>query len=484
MAETYIEDVGFANSAPIAMLKTQNSVNIIDLYSGQALSKQNITNGTMGQLSPNGRLYTAGNGTGTRIYDAETGDQMGEFPSVNVQNFFWLDNRIALYYERGNQNVSTASMLDFTTGTTTSFDGINSEIIQIFPDTVKQGEYIVVLKQSALRIAVSNEANAKIIVKQVIPLSRSGWDRRAGTTSDGKSIFRSSQELEFISIADLQISKLDLKPFQLQTVAATADPNVLIITGRASATGGSRYLLALSQKTIAPIQESTIAPGRLVYIPSIKKNAIVSESRLVLLDKIDSNAPQSVYQFVGEMTLAQSEYKLKMFEQQQNALRQMQNSGSLSQLGHPSAYSSQTFAQSKPEWADADSIKDASIQAVGIYQGKTVGGSKNRPYIQIRVRPSSKPIVLVLSSYSAVRWIVTPERGARISTVLVSGYESSDVIGAGQARILRLGSDYAYERSSPQYQKLDDKVYRFLGRRIGTFQGLYEGENFSVGGSY
>ena len=58
------------------------------------------------------------------------------------------------------------------------------------------------------------------------------------------------------------------------------------------------------------------------------------------------------------------------------------------------------------------------------------------------------------------------------------------MIGAGQARTIRLGSNYAYERGSSSYTQLDGSVYKFLGKRIGTFQGLHEGENFSVGGSY
>ena len=488
IADNHIEDVSFSIDAPIAMIKTRNGLNIVDLYSGQILSKQNNFTGQMGLPSPNGRLYSFGNNTDTKIFDSETSEQVGVFSGIGVQDFFWLDNRLAIYFERNAQNEKKAILLDFATGNTSPIDGFGTNIMQVYPDVDKPNEYIVVLNESIVRIAVSADGPAKIAVKQASSLNRTWWDRRIGITSDGKNIFHSSQDLELVSTTNMQLSKIDLKPFQASAITATANPDVILLSGRVIGSSHDKYLLSLSNKTIAPIDDQA-APmsGRVFYIPSIKKNALISENRLVLIDKIASGVPQALNQFIGEITLAQSEYKLKLFEQQQAALNQMQSTSlqrSSYTSAYPSSYQSQAYSQARPEWEDADAYRDASVQAVGVYQGKKTGDSKSKPFIQVRVRPSSKPIVLVLSSYQAVRWVLIPERGARIGVVLVSGYESSDVMGAGQARTIRLGSNYAYERSSSEYARLDEKVQKFLGQRIGTFQGLYEGENFSVGGSY
>lgn len=487
-ADGYIEAVSYAASAPVAMLKVRNGVNIIDLHSGKSISKHKDTESRMGQISPNGRLYTLGSSTQTKIIDSETGDELGEFPRVSYSEFFWLDNRSAIFFDRSNQAEQKATLLDFTTGNTSPADGITTNIVQVFPDPNKAGDFILLLSQSVLRISLSYENGPRMTIKQTVSLGRTWSDRRSGITADGKTLFRSSQDLELISLDTMQPEKLSLKPYQFTTITATADPDSLIISGQALGSADNTFLLSLSRKTISPIDETSLKLDRVQYIPFIRKNAVLSSSgSLILIDKITAGAPKTINQFVGEMVLAQSELKLRMFEQQQAALSQMQGNSS-SRSSNPSAYASlytdAAYRQVRPEWEDANSYRDAAVQAVGVYQGKKVGGSSSKPFIQVRVRPSGKPIVLVLSSYEAVRWVLIPERGARIGVVLISGYESSDVIGAGQARTIRLGSHYAYERGSASYAQLDGSVYKFLGKRIGTFQGLYEGENFSVGGSY
>lgn len=486
-ADGQIYSTSFADKAPIVMLRAQNGISIVDMNSGKTISKQNDSENRMGQISPNGRLYTLGSSTTTKIFDSETGDSLGEFPRVSSNEFFWLDDRSAIFFDRNNQSKQTATLLDFTTGNTIPVDGITSNIAQVIPDPNKAGDYILLQSQSALRVSLSYDAGPSMTIKQTVPFGRMWSDRRSGITSDGKTLFRLSTDLELISLETMQLEKISMKPFQFRAVAATADPDILIISGQATGSADNTFLLSLSRKTISPVTETSRRLDHVIYIPFVKKTAVLGNGSLTLQDKFTAGAPKTINQFVGEMLLAQSEYKLKLFEQQQ-ALSQMQGSSSL-RSSYPSAYASTSYPspidrQARPEWEDADSYRDASVQAVGVYQGKKVGGSNSKPFIQVRVRPSSKPIVLVLSSYEAVRWVLIPERGARIGVVLLSGYESSDVLGAGQARTIRLGRNYAYERGSASYAQLDGSVYKFLGKRIGTFQGLYEGEDFSVGGSY
>jgi len=485
-ADGSIFAASFADQAAVAMLKSRDGISIVDMNSGKTISKQSDGENRTGSISPNGRLYTLGSTLATKIFDSETGDELGELPGVSWSQFFWLDNRSALFIDQSNRSSQKATLLDFSTGNTTPVDGIGSNIIQVFSDPKKAGDYILLQSQSALRISLSYEGNANITIKQTLPFGRMWSDRRSGITPDGKTLFRSSMDLELISLETMQLEKLSLQPFRFMAVAATADPDTIIVNGSAPGVSDTSFLLSLSRKTISPITETSQRFNQASYVPFIKKTAIVVDGSVVLIDKFTTGEPKPIDQFVGEMVLAQSELKLKMFEQQQAMLSQQGNSSLRS--SNPSAYASSytdaAYRQVRPEWEDAGSYRDATVQAVGVYQGKKIGDSKSKPFIQVRVRPSSKPIVLVLSSYEAVRWVLIPERGARIGVVLVSGYESSDVIGAGQARIVRLGSLYAYERGSSKYAQLDDSVNKFIGKRIGTFQGLYEGENFSVGGSY
>ena len=102
--------------------------------------------------------------------------------------------------------------------------------------------------------------------------------------------------------------------------------------------------------------------------------------------------------------------------------------------------------------------------------------------VRVVVRPSSRPIVLVLASYEPVNWIVV-NGGARISAVLFSGYHPSNVSGAGSAPVLRIGSRYAFSAASAEYAQLRQAVAQYTGpREIRSFQGSYTGAEFSVGG--
>lgn len=102
--------------------------------------------------------------------------------------------------------------------------------------------------------------------------------------------------------------------------------------------------------------------------------------------------------------------------------------------------------------------------------------------VEVSIRRSSKPVVLVLSSYEPVLWRLKLESGAKLSAVLVSGYYDSQVVGAGSARIVKIGSNHAYKSGGAEYNALNLEVLRLTGKTIGIFQGRYEGASFSTGG--
>jgi len=129
---------------------------------------------------------------------------------------------------------------------------------------------------------------------------------------------------------------------------------------------------------------------------------------------------------------------------------------------------------------------NADIEAVGVYEGggigKARGASARTGTVQVSVARSPRPIVLSLSSYEPVRWVITLEPGAKLAAVLQSGYYPSEVFGAGDARIYNLGRLYAYKRGSPEFQALSSEVRQWTGKGIDTFQGTYTGSSFRVGG--
>ena len=129
--------------------------------------------------------------------------------------------------------------------------------------------------------------------------------------------------------------------------------------------------------------------------------------------------------------------------------------------------------------------RNASIEAVGVYEGGDIGQARGASHrtgtVQVLVRRSAKPIILSLSSYEPVRWVLTVEPGAKLAAVLSGGYYESQVIGAGNARVYQIGRTYAYKRGGAEYSQLDAEVARWTGKPIQVFQGRYTGSTFVVG---
>ena len=127
--------------------------------------------------------------------------------------------------------------------------------------------------------------------------------------------------------------------------------------------------------------------------------------------------------------------------------------------------------------------QNADVRAIGVYQGSDIGRSgagARTGTVNVIVRPAPRPIVLVLSSYEPVRWVITLQDGAKLAAVVQSSYSPSEVLGGG-APITNIGQRSAYKRGSPEYTALDEDVAKWTGKRIGGFQGAYTGKMFILG---
>ena len=121
---------------------------------------------------------------------------------------------------------------------------------------------------------------------------------------------------------------------------------------------------------------------------------------------------------------------------------------------------------------------NAQVAIVGVYEGAGQRSPSGAP-IRVSIQPSSTPLVLVLSSYESVQWLVQ-NSGRPVSAVLLAGYSPSTVIGAGNAPVLRIGSTYAYQLGSDNYRQLKQEIARYVPNRIDSFQGQYRGAEFSI----
>jgi len=130
--------------------------------------------------------------------------------------------------------------------------------------------------------------------------------------------------------------------------------------------------------------------------------------------------------------------------------------------------------------------RNAQIVAVGVYQGeagtiRATPAGRRIGHVEVRVRPSTRPVFLVLSSYEPVRWSLELDSGAQLAAVVLFGEGASEVVGTKTTRVSIAGNTWAYQRRSPRYDALNLETMRLTGKGIDVFQGRYEGGSFSVG---
>ena len=132
-----------------------------------------------------------------------------------------------------------------------------------------------------------------------------------------------------------------------------------------------------------------------------------------------------------------------------------------------------------------DVARTAQVEAVSVYEAVAMGAPcapRGAGPVRVVVRPTLRPVVLVLSSHRTVEWELDVQPGASLKAVLLSGYGESTVGGAGTALVASIGGFYAFKRGSAEFQHLEHEVLRCTGRDIENFQSVYAGERFEIGG--
>lgn len=120
---------------------------------------------------------------------------------------------------------------------------------------------------------------------------------------------------------------------------------------------------------------------------------------------------------------------------------------------------------------------NAKVEAIGVYETK----DRSPAGINVIVKKSDKPIVLMLSAYEPVRWNLIKESGANLVAIIATGYNLPQVTGAGTTKTVIKKGGYAYKQSGAEYSALNNDAVMWTGKSISNFQGAYGGTLFVVG---
>lgn len=483
IGDAFIQSAEFAKNAGVALLHTQQSLLVVDMEKGKTLFKEPRTEEQLGTLSSNGRLFITSAENKVKIRSAETGALIHEVPKARAYAFQWADRQSALYNSSENGKVF---LIDFARGEEIPVPEIQGPFNRVVSVDDQGSTFLIGTHRTAIKAAIERSAQeTKFRLIDEKPISGGGWAlNTSGLTAGGDRWFSTNKDLTITALATLAQEKISLDPLHIQTAVATAEPDTLLLKGFVQGLAEARmYLYSLSERTVAPIDRSQLMSERVVHIPSLKAQAVIADSKIVLIDVLPVGEAISEAKFVANLAEEVNQRKLEAFQRSQTQPELQAYPAPLAagrgQWGIPAA------AIPNIPGPYAELAKDAQIESIGVYQGPrpSATGSRKEGVIDVRVRKSPKPILLVLASYEAVQWSLHLEPGARLAGVLVSGYKTSRVNGNGAARVLMMGGQYAYKLDSSEYNALNLTVQRLTGKPIYYFQGRYEGAAFEVGGA-
>jgi RNA polymerase sigma factor (sigma-70 family) len=134
----------------------------------------------------------------------------------------------------------------------------------------------------------------------------------------------------------------------------------------------------------------------------------------------------------------------------------------------------------------------AELHVVGTYWSE-IGSAEERVagnaggVVQVEVRPTDKPVVLVLTSWYSVVWKLKVADKARVKAVILGGgYEQEIEEVPLNIPVVSLPCGRAnfptYESNCPEFRNLTQTLRKMTGLPVSTFQGTVAGISFVVDG--
>ncbi len=439
------------------------------------------------KVSPNGRVVAVpSNDVEMTFVDMENGAKLWETKEFNHMLAWLPDIQAALV---GDGRHGTVSLLDFASSKLES--QLKGTMGYAWAITVSRSPARVLLGSQRQFSLVEYKRSPAGIEKNILRT----YEIRQGSGVTGYQLatMRDGKAFAFVSGRNLMLVDLDsgaetlwsLEGFLANRFAKLNETELLVSSYRVDQ-GTNAWVFSIDRSTLAPV-ESLGKPTYLVGGLSGRSGYLLRADRVLIGQEVEKGDPIP-------LSDAMAAYEL---ERQETILAAAQNSEVNSwryavpyvglPVPAPAAAPAYTSSRSmRPSSLIGDLAKGARVEAVGVYQGLGGNGKpgtseKQSGTVLLHIKPSAQPIVLVLSSYEPVRWLLLPESGAKIAAILLCGYHQSTVAGAGSVRILSAGSTYAYKMDSPQYAVLNMEIMRYIGKKIDVFQGSYEGTSFDVG---
>jgi hypothetical protein len=465
---------GVSAHSSVAVVTSAEGFEFVTLDGGRSLFKERGTGGQL-SLSPNGRLFVQTlSGGVARIRAVEGGETLLEL--ADARSVQWLGSWFLGVRSTSNKppylfSLNSAEEAPVVVNTFGSHT--NDALLPVPGDAGRfvllafTGLYQLQAQEAGGKFAVTAVAEKPGVHQTLMPITM-GMGR---LSPDGRAwLLDGSGAFVRLDLTSLEVQQTSFAPLHVDGVVPTGKPDQYVLELRASmeaAHPGSRtkYLYDTTAGTLARL-EGADAQRPVIYLPGVRRLARLSQPTVWLLDQLETAAPQPVSEVLNAQLDEVNQARLNKVQLEQQRI-----------VASPAL---------QPGSPLLPYVRDAQVEGVGIYEAAEKvaqpGQQRSTGRVMVTVRRSPQPIVLVLCSYEPVQWQLKMEPGARLDAVLVGGYHDSSVLGAGDARVLKMGRYYAYQQEGADFAALQREVSRWVGRPISLFQTGYRGNSYTVGG--
>jgi hypothetical protein len=486
-----------ARAANVAVANsTRSKLSTVELPSGKlrlASYGQNVQAHTGTSLSPNGRVLATQAYNVLSAVDTESGSVIWSSDKYREVVAWIPEVGATILAQKGN---NAPAMLDHVRGT-----------VEAYPAPLGRVSWAVNVPQMPTRVVIGDSSNLAVVdharaadgslsVQVVRQLRFEG----RGHTSGVPQVMAGGKRLVYVSMND--VGWLDLESGQQGVWQFSAigghgfsklSERALVMDVRGEGVRTEAHVFDIEQGTLQPVEgnsnDGLLQP--LVTRPGFARRG--HGSTWLGTDVQPRGEPRAFETLLAERLLAQQLAKVESAQGTPSSLA----TSNLSPGGLPSSVGpgrpwplprpGDVQAARTPAVAArpmlADLPADARVAAIGVYEAAVTTqrtGAGRVGGIRVNVGPGASPLVLVLSSYEPVNWHIQ-DNGRKIAAILVSNYSgSSNVLVGGSPNILKANLGYAYQLGSPEYQRLQREIARYVAIPIASFQGGYKGQEFFV----
>lgn len=432
-------------------------------------------------LSPNGRLLAVPGPKVLRFLEAESGKEL--WTTDKYQRVMaWIPQWDLVVL--AEPNTGAPIMLDTRTGQA-----------EPYPSAEKRPSWALLAPEGRLlmgsntTLSLMQHARSSGGTLEAQPVQQ--WTVTEGTSGNtpflvngGKRLVFPTRDLGWLDLATGQQGTWQLAAIAGASYTQVGDSTIAFYATVPDAPGMRLRLLDTEKSTIAFAKETATQLFSLSPRPALVRRG---SGAIALVSALEPDGdPQDVARVVSEAMLARE----------------------LQKLQDPAPRDSDTFSSGfMPQHADAARRVERPVTAAAIPMGKAAPMAPGKPMldvppgtriamlgvyeaarvpnvphgtVSVHVAPGSTPLVLVLSSYESVNWMIRPN-GRKITAILLSSYVPSKVYGHGNTPLVRIAFTHsAYKMDSEGYNTLRREVARYVGGATPVFQGTYSGQEFQV----